>query len=341
MTLSVKLDDTTLLSVGNTILNSAGRDDFVHTTLRTLAHMTQSQSAIYMRCSANEDGMAPISVAAYRVPEVQIGRYCGLFYQDDPIYHRIKTAISQGNQLAPHCLSLSKIRPANSRRNSTFFRDFLAPYGVDDILTLVIPQLGYDRIMHTVNLHRKRGAGPYQLSDSDALTALSPSVAAASRLSYLEARLGLQDAVSKVLEGDRGDEVIEVLSKDGACLFSREEASGIVHKPKAGLRYQPSVSENQTSKRRDFDKIVIDGYELFVRRCSQKAALYEPRLKTEEYALTPREAEVAGLAVSGLKTKEISARLGIACRTVENHFRAIYSKTQSHNRADLTRNLLS
>jgi DNA-binding CsgD family transcriptional regulator len=51
--------------------------------------------------------------------------------------------------------------------------------------------------------------------------------------------------------------------------------------------------------------------------------------------LTPREREVAGLAASGMQSKQIAARLTVSVRTVDAHLRNAYAKTGAGNRVQL------
>ena len=50
--------------------------------------------------------------------------------------------------------------------------------------------------------------------------------------------------------------------------------------------------------------------------------------------LTPREAEVLGLAVKGYRSKEIADALSLGVQTVQTHFRNIYEKLQVRSRAE-------
>jgi DNA-binding CsgD family transcriptional regulator len=50
------------------------------------------------------------------------------------------------------------------------------------------------------------------------------------------------------------------------------------------------------------------------------------RLRNETVALTDREREVATLATSGLRSKDIAVRLGLSRRTVDNHLHRAYTK---------------
>lgn len=53
--------------------------------------------------------------------------------------------------------------------------------------------------------------------------------------------------------------------------------------------------------------------------------------------LTPREAEVAGLVVEGLKNREIAEKLSISKFTVEHHIQHILAKTGAADRFDVIR----
>jgi len=63
-----------------------------------------------------------------------------------------------------------------------------------------------------------------------------------------------------------------------------------------------------------------------------------PALGTlETPRLTPRELEIAKLALRDLSNREIADRLGIAVRTVDNHLHQAYSKLGIRGREDLGR----
>jgi DNA-binding CsgD family transcriptional regulator len=63
--------------------------------------------------------------------------------------------------------------------------------------------------------------------------------------------------------------------------------------------------------------------------------------RLERLGLTKREREVAHLICKGMKNEDISDRLYISSRTVENHIKSIYAKLDVHNRASLIHHLMA
>ena len=62
-------------------------------------------------------------------------------------------------------------------------------------------------------------------------------------------------------------------------------------------------------------------------------------LQIGEFALTPRQVEIAKLVTLGLTNSEISRQLGISPKTVENHLTRIYELTRATNRVTLAQSL--
>lgn len=57
---------------------------------------------------------------------------------------------------------------------------------------------------------------------------------------------------------------------------------------------------------------------------------------TDQFAISPREAEIISKLITGLSNKEIGEQLHISFKTVENHLYSIYQKTGVKNRVQLT-----
>lgn len=93
----------------------------------------------------------------------------------------------------------------------------------------------------------------------------------------------------------------------------------------------------------DFIEKPFDGDLLIARieeALSRSAARAAERARQEALAarlasLTPKEREVAALAVAGHSSRDIAARLGISVRTVENHRANILDKLQASSTVEL------
>lgn len=60
-------------------------------------------------------------------------------------------------------------------------------------------------------------------------------------------------------------------------------------------------------------------------------------MRTQDLALTTRQQAVCDLLILGLSSKEISARLGISRRTVEEHRAQVFRKVGVRNAVELAR----
>jgi DNA-binding NarL/FixJ family response regulator len=66
-----------------------------------------------------------------------------------------------------------------------------------------------------------------------------------------------------------------------------------------------------------------------------------PSPSTDSLGLTPRELELAGLVVSGLRNRDVAERLGIAEGTTKLHLYTVYKKLGVANRVELVHRLRS
>lgn len=84
---------------------------------------------------------------------------------------------------------------------------------------------------------------------------------------------------------------------------------------------------------------VAQGHAYFGERIAEalQRSFVEPVVTRTKDNLTGREREVLQLVAEGMSNKEISSRLNISVKTVENHRHNLMSKLSAHNAADLTR----
>jgi len=107
----------------------------------------------------------------------------------------------------------------------------------------------------------------------------------------------------------------------------------------AAVRDHPWLT-NQTDVLRAVPYVLIGGFIVLMAWVLRESLRHEPapRPATQPSSLieplTPREAEVLGLAASGLTIAEISGRLYVSRNTVKSHLAHAYAKLGAHNRVE-------
>ena len=107
----------------------------------------------------------------------------------------------------------------------------------------------------------------------------------------------------------------------------------------------PAVVESMKLGAAEFLEKPVDDRTLVARvreLLQAETARYNEKEKTREIrdtfaTLTEREKEVVELLASGLSSKQIAAKVGIALKTVENHRTHVLAKTRAVNVASLVR----
>jgi DNA-binding CsgD family transcriptional regulator len=108
----------------------------------------------------------------------------------------------------------------------------------------------------------------------------------------------------------------------------RGQTVGVVHANRYGAR---GASFRGSALRRMRDLVHVLGAALVARRQPPALTLV---------ALTPREADVASLAVRGFENVQIAAHLGTSANTVRNQLHVVYQKLGVHSRLELASMLL-
>ncbi len=122
-------------------------------------------------------------------------------------------------------------------------------------------------------------------------------------------------------DGEASEQAADAFEAIGALLFAAEAAAGAAdcHRAAGAARRADRCAHRSAS---------------LAERCEgarTPALLMAGPLRL----LSPREREVATLAVDGLATKAIATRLSLSVRTVENHLQRVYEKLGVSSRAEL------
>ncbi|MBW8763268.1 MAG: hypothetical protein JF592_11885 [Microbacterium sp.] len=205
------------------------------------------------------------------------------------------------------------------------------------------PVIVAGKVVGTLNLGRAADAAsftPAELQDAGELAALLGSIIAGLwQRSSIERELSLMRTALDLMT-----EAVVISDVQQASRYSNRAArSVLVALPPDGPSLDEALMEMQMRDRThdDGDGLVQrtvavgteDAFVAFLRSGTRSDELPE-WLHT---LLTPRELEVVGLAVKGLRDAEIATRLNLSVHTVKGYLREVFKKTGARSRVELAR----
>lgn len=166
---------------------------------------------------------------------------------------------------------------------------------------------------------------------------------AAARERGQRSRIGRGELVLGRLHGARGD--IEAAL---GCFERARESFATLPMPveEARLAFVTGVTLRRAGRRREADEVLRGAREAYgrlgarsyVARCERglKASGVERSRAAGAGELTPQEAAVVELVVTGRTNKEVAGELYISVKTVQYHLTRVYAKLGVRSRAELT-----
>ncbi|RMG18925.1 MAG: LuxR family transcriptional regulator [Planctomycetota bacterium] len=278
--------------------------------------------------------------------------YVAYYRSFDPMGHLIPQGSGEPRSLSDFCTD----------RNfgcDPFTGEFLPPQGIRHILGLAyrLPE----RRRLALAVHREASLGDFTLHERELIRLAAPDIGRAVMGCLLRERLEALSAPAGA-DGASGALVLDALggvvqATPGALALCQRLANA------AGFPAEPLVADAQrlVSAGRESDALVRwlplgDGGFLRCESCllgggaegrvlcilrragPHEAAAGHELLRAAK--LTPREREVALLAVEGLSNSEIAHALRISAPTVSSHLARVYKKVGVHGRTELARRVL-
>lgn len=328
------------------------RMDAVTETLSALIPNT-SLSAVVIQMTP--DGLAAGRHAYFRNGDLQWVRT----YADE--YARFDPSQEAGRARPGVPMTLSELVPSGKFGADPFTGEFLPQYGIKHILGFIehMP----DGLCLSFAVHRERRLRDFRPRERELLGLAVPDIARAAFGAMLrekvddlgrQATAGVEPAAGAILFDARGD-VLHVdsgaraLCRRLAGEFPADDVVGAVRR----LGTSPVAAEGAESRltlqlddgswaqlRLSCLTTGAGGNVLGVIEVLRPgtAALFDAL--ADRAGLTPREREVAALAVQGLGSQEIAFRLGAAAATIAVHLSKVYAKTGAPGRVELVRHML-
>ncbi len=327
--------------------SSADFDDRLAQTLSAMAGALAAQAWSFWLMDGADPSRALPSHGGMEGPDPRLDEYVAHYRWHDPMAGSIRTSLGRP-------VLLSDFVPHRRFGADAFTADFLAPSGLRHIVGLSL-RMPDDHVL-VCALHRCRSrAGDFTAQDRRLVEVSGDALGRAAFGALVREKVERLVVRAPAAESDRGLLVLDALgdvvhADPGALALLHDGSVRDALEPLADDAHRLAREAPGASTRRRL--ALTRGRELQVRLTSfaltpdARGVLAElsvgddlgPReRRLARSGLTPREREVARLAVEGCTNAEIAARLDVSKPTVAVHLARIFRKTGVSGRVALTR----
>lgn len=331
--------------------------------LAPLCRYVGATSAAFIHYRASPGGMSIGRGVTFALDPASLEAYERHYHVMDPVAQAALALTTRQNARDwRETVTLWGLSEGQSLRNTSYYNEFLRPFGLGDVLGTFVPVRALSsRAVLCVGLHRQEGARPFGKAEMHRLRAIRPLVAAGL------SNLALQEAVDCA---DYGLGLVAGVGQSVGLAILDERLALVYASPKAvhDLNLSGNGGDGQwldaltdairslsaarpgpitvTGGRNGDVCLGINRYVLSDGQIRYMLTTSEPTIRAKMeggcriHDLSAREAEVAYLVSGGLTNESIGAQLGISVRTVENHLRAIFAKVGVNSRTQLVSRLL-
>lgn len=349
--------------VGGVALECSTLDELRDELFRQIQDTLEATSGVYTRFDRSAGTNGSFRAGFWRgVPDGALERWCQEYQQVDPFVREFLGHIQSGGE---RVVISSHVVNRRDYVRSAFYCDFLKPQSVHHVLVAGLVRNGEPTGI--LGLHRPAGARPFESADVLKMSLILPHLSAAVEKVGLVEKLAARQSIIDTLAQDLARSAVLMVDEHFGILLANESATALLRLPAGGaaaasalpaeilracteLRTEVAAGRRPVRDcRRRFD-VIIDGIAMTGiahANCNDPRALrfivyFGPDGRRPLHAdrlqalgLSDRETEIVHLVSFGLTNLQISARLGISVRTVENHLRSIFAKVNVHNRTSL------
>lgn len=361
-----------ILDISAQAVECASETHFPPSLLKQMTHLFGSKSCVYYTMSEDLDNHPIWDGFGYNLSASRIKDYEIYFRNFDPCFAGLKQRAQAGNHLVVSTDQV--IASERGYISSGYYQDFLLPQRIHNSIIFAVGDrqgllglFGFHRSRqrprYVAAEHLKARLFSAQIAHALRLRKLS---SAHARLRGLVRKLMERASIRDYVVVDRFWRVIESAGPAAANLMGRAGGAVVIDEssrsdslrlPKQLKEYfrslplQASQATGSSDRRPDahriFDNIpgwprvlvdVLEGggaQQLFLIAFLKRKHELLSRSRLEEFAITPREREIAREVSRGLTTTQIAFQLKISEKTVEQHLDHMYRKTGTHNRTAL------
>lgn len=348
-----------VLHLGQIALDCNSREELQQNSLENLEKSLGAKSSLFISISRKRSRWCFERGVSHGVPESGPRLWNQRYHKQDPF---VRAFLSAPDNRFPVVVS-SQVISHRKLVATEFYADFLKPQSIYHVMVLGL--VSRQQPIGMFGFHRPPGAPPFSTRDAEKASLLSPYLTAAvEKVAKLEEIGCYQDAIDR-MACDSADRGVIVLNRLDKPLYANSKANELLCPSNYAPAEDEEAGKNVPSHLREFCRSIKDKHvgcrhkqaaqhwqahsprseiSVEVRGCEDgtrvvylnegNPSIIRPDRLTE-YKLTNRERAIVHLVSTGMTDSEIAGSLFISVRTVQNHLRKIYTKTDVHNRTGL------
>jgi len=354
-----------LIRIGNISRECVGEEQFSAIMTQELVTLFHSESAVFMEFEHQLGNSVLVSCSSYGIDEQHGREYLAHYHKIDPCYQQLLRAIELNPQAS---ISTNQvIENQHDYVNSKYYNEFLVKTGVHQSLIFTLANGQYP--VGLIGLHRSKTKHPYTNVDHLKAQIIAPYLSNAVMFRRKEREFKKKallnttilkhsnidgyllfnqhlicidcDGKSRTLQQHNVDTYIgapceQLVAPEVVTLLKNKLHSQLVSAPRLCGEFDNLVQAEHI--RVEAIKTARGETHLIILFLNKTIVLVNPS-RMEYFQLTERQMEIVKLVQYGYTNPQISSKLGISAKTVENHLTSIYAKTATHNKTSLMRQL--
>ncbi len=360
---SGSLDVSGYYKINNEISDTTSYKDITSKILSPLSQLVGAETSIFAVLKKTDDGLHAQNFISSSVDYKSSVNYEKYFQNNDPVLPHAYTSAMNNYRLGiskSFTFALDNIIDFQKFSRGQYYNEFLRPNSIRQILTTGIPSNTDASLVYVLGFHRY-GNNAFRKKDAHISSYFGPILFNTLNNLALKTQLCDRDIIVSHLKKQVSDTGLTIVDDDYNIIFANHAGQSHFQINQNGSRQYSNLDrelvaelhsfishmDQSSTKKVEFDhkgvKVVARMVISEIKSQTKRIILNSCRplqtnigsMEMEKYRLTQREMDISSLIVMGLTSPQISEKLCISIRTVENHLRSIYTKANVKNRTSL------
>jgi DNA-binding CsgD family transcriptional regulator len=328
-----------------------------------------ADTSIFAILKKTDDGIHAHNFISNSVDYKSSLNYEKYFQHNDPVLPYAFKAAKESHKLGiskSFTFALDNIIDFQKFSRGHYYNEFLRPNSLRHILATGIPSSSDNSLVYVLGFHRYCN-NAFTKKDAEISSYFGPILFNALNNLELTTQLCDHNIIVSYLKKQISETGLVVLDNNNNVVFANHTGQDHLQVKQDSTHYYSGLDRdlitiveshipqmNSSSTRKvefDYNGVKIAARMIIpdIKNLGKRIILNTHRpshvnissMEIEKYGLTQRETDISSLIVMGMTSPQISDKLCISIRTVENHLRSIYSKTDVRNRTSLAYKLAS